>query len=58
MQPHYGSGLGGKQTRGISEQKVALVSKRKSTDWPSTVIIPGVPQVLLGWELVWGHLQS
>ena len=57
-QPHYSSGSGGKQTRGFSEQKVALVSKRKSTDWPSTVIIPGVPQVLLGWELVWGHLQS
>ena len=33
-QPHYGSGLGGKQTTGFSEQKVAPVSKRKSTDWP------------------------
>ena len=37
-QPHYGSGLGGKQTRGFSEQRVAPVSKRKSTYWPSTVI--------------------
>ena len=39
---------------GFSEQKAAPVSKRKSTDWPPTVIIPKVPQVLLGWELVGG----
>ena len=37
-QLHYGSGSGGKQTRGFSEQKVAPVSKRKSTDWPFTDI--------------------
>ena len=23
-------------------------------DWPPQLLIPGVPQVLLGWELVWG----
>ena len=27
---------------------------KEKTDWPSTAINTGVPQVQLGWELVWG----
>ena len=53
-QPHFSSGLGGKQTRGFSEQKVAPVSKRDRRIGPPELLIPGASQVLLGWELVWG----
>ena len=53
-QPRYSSGLGGKQTRGFSEQKVALVSKRDRLIGPPELLIPGASQVFLGWELVWG----
>ena len=53
-QPHFSSGLGGKQTRGFSEQKVAPVSKRDQRIGPPELLIPGASQVLLGWELVWG----
>ena len=38
----------------VSTEKVAPVSKRKLTDWPPQLLISSVPQVLLGWELVWG----
>ena len=42
----------------VSTEKVAPLSKRKSTDWPPQLLTPGIPQVLLGWELVWGPLGS
>ena len=42
------------QGASVSTETVAPVSKRKSTDWPPQLLISRVPQVLLGWELVWG----
>ena len=42
----------------VSTEKVAPLSKRKSTDWTPQLLIPGVPQVLLEWELVWGPMGS
>ena len=38
----------------VSTEKVAPGSKRKLTDWPPQLLIPGLPQVLLEWGLMWG----
>ena len=42
----------------VSTEKVPPVSKRKSTDWPPQLLIPRVPQVLLGLKLVWRLLGT
>ena len=45
----------------VSTEKVAPVSKRNRLMGPLQLLIPGVPQVQLGQEFVWGppgNLQS
>ena len=59
-QPHYGSGLEGKQTRGFSEHRESCSSVQKEIDWigPPPLLTPGVPQILLEQGLVWGPLST
>ena len=52
---HYSSELGGNWTRSsLSTEKFSSVSERNRLIGPSQLLISGISQVLLGWELVWG----
>ena len=53
-QSRYSSGSRGKQARGYSEHRESCPSDQNQLIGPPQLLIPGLPQLSLGWELVWG----